>query len=91
MSSDEEAMMARLRHLEDQLAQLSKNTAMTTDLDVVWIVVSAMLVFFMQVGFAMVSDGFERKQVSQQVDSLLGCVGGSNCCAIMKCLARVGS
>lgn len=44
--------------LELRVAQLEAmlgDTVMATDLDAVWIIVSAVLVFFMQVGFAMVS------------------------------------
>lgn len=46
----------RVAELEDRLGELYADSAMASDLDVVWIIVSAVLVFFMQVGFAMVSD-----------------------------------
>eukprot|EP00752_Nemacystus_decipiens_P007497 g6698.t1 len=47
----------RVAELEDRLAELSADSAMASDLDVVWIIVSAVLVFFMQVGFAMLEVG----------------------------------
>lgn len=45
----------RLAELEARLSELSLTAATGGDLDVIWIIVSAVLVFFMQVGFAMVS------------------------------------
>lgn len=45
----------RLDELEARLSELSLTAATEGDLDVVWIIASAVLVFFMQVGFAMVS------------------------------------
>lgn len=46
----------RVAELEERIGELYAGSAMASDLDVVWITVSAVLVFFMQVGFAMVSD-----------------------------------
>lgn len=60
-SSNEDALMARLQDLEDRLDWLSREAVVATDLDVVWIIVSAVLVFFMQVGFAMVSAFIREK------------------------------
>lgn len=52
----EDAELAtRLDELEARLRELSLTAAAADDLDVVWIIISAVLVFFMQVGFAMVS------------------------------------
>lgn len=51
MSSADD-MESRVAELEAKLEALS-GTA--TDLNVVWVVISSVLVFFMQVGFAMVS------------------------------------
>ena len=45
----------RVAQLEERFGELDPDSAMASDLDVVWIIVSAVLVFFMQVGFAMVS------------------------------------
>lgn len=45
----------RMDDLESRIYQLSTEAAMRTDLDGVWIIISAVIVFFMQVGFAMVS------------------------------------
>lgn len=46
----------RVAELEERFGELYADSAKSSDLDVVWIIVSAVLVFFMQVGFAMVSD-----------------------------------
>lgn len=48
--------------LESRIAELEARldgTVIASDLDTVWIIMSAVLVFFMQVGFAMVSGGEE--------------------------------
>lgn len=45
----------RVAELEERIGELYADSAMASDLDVVWIIISAVLVFFMQVGFAMVS------------------------------------
>lgn len=45
-------MENRVAELEAKLEALSSTA---TDLNVVWVVISSVLVFFMQVGFAMVS------------------------------------
>lgn len=52
MSTSGADMESRVAELEEKLAELSGSA---TDLNVVWIVISSVLVFFMQVGFAMVS------------------------------------
>lgn len=56
MSSSNDELEARLVELEARMSELSDTAAMSLDLDIVWIIVSAVLVFFMQVGFAMVSN-----------------------------------
>lgn len=45
-------MESRVAELEDRMRDLAATAA---DLDIIWIIISAVLVFFMQVGFAMVS------------------------------------
>lgn len=47
---DDDDLEARVAELEARIEEL----AQTTDLDIVWMIISAILVFFMQVGFAMV-------------------------------------
>ena len=54
MSSSDD-MESRVAELEEKLVALSAPGTTATDLNVVWIIISAVLVFFMQVGFAMVS------------------------------------
>lgn len=46
----------RLAELEARVNDLTLNMALASDLDTIWIIISAVLVFFMQVGFAMVRD-----------------------------------
>lgn len=53
MSSNEE-LEARIEELEFIVANLSAAPS-SNDLDIIWVIISATLVFFMQVGFAMVS------------------------------------
>lgn len=49
-------MESRVAQLEAKLEALSTTSStLATDINVVWIIISAVLVFFMQVGFAMVS------------------------------------
>lgn len=54
MSSDED-LADRVEKLERMVESLSDSTSLSDDLDIIWIIVSSVLVFFMQVGFAMVS------------------------------------
>lgn len=44
-----------MEELERLVATIASTAADSSDLDIVWVIVSAVLVFFMQVGFAMVS------------------------------------
>lgn len=53
--SNADDMESRVAELEAKLKELSTTAALATDINVVWIIISAVLVFFMQVGFAMVS------------------------------------
>lgn len=55
MANSTQELLDRVEDLENQIARLSTVVAMRTDIDGVWIIISAVLVFFMQVGFAMVS------------------------------------
>lgn len=55
-SSSPGELERRVAELEERFGDLYADSALASDLDVVWIIVSAVLVFFMQVGFAMVSE-----------------------------------
>lgn len=54
MTPTVDGIEARLADLEAKYQELSSKAAMASDVDVIWLIVSAVLVFFMQVGFAMV-------------------------------------
>jgi Amt family ammonium transporter len=48
------------KELQEAIAALQKQT------DIVWTIVAAALVFFMQAGFAMVETGFTRRRVQSR-------------------------
>lgn len=52
---NDDDLETRVAELEARIEELSNTAAQASDLDIVWIIISAILVFFMQVGFAMVS------------------------------------
>lgn len=52
--SDTELLSDRVKKLEEMLDELSGTAVNAVDLDIMWIIISSILVFFMQVGFAMV-------------------------------------
>ncbi|CAM9837624.1 unnamed protein product, partial [Ectocarpus fasciculatus] len=78
----------RVAELEDRLGQLYDESALASDLDVVWIIVSAVLVFFMQVGFAMLEVGSVSSKNTKAV--LLKNIGDASLGAICWWLVGFG-
>lgn len=53
--SDSDSTRVELERRISELEQRLDDTVVASDLDAMWVIISAVLVFFMQVGFAMVS------------------------------------